>query len=143
MFRERIVVDRAGGRHAPRVTAAPRLPRRRCRAIAGRLRAPGIAHVTASNIRIQRSANCAIVTPAGTSGAQASTACKPAVVGHARERLALIEHLAVPVEVAMVVGSEHRVAAQLAGEQTAGERHPREDPDALRLGFREERARPA
>src|SRR5690348_6547991 len=42
-------------------------------ACAGRL-APGIAHVTASCIRIQRNANCAIVIPAGTTPRSSSTA---------------------------------------------------------------------
>ena len=44
---------------------------------AGRL-APGIAQVTASFIRIQRSANVAMVAPAGTSGRSSSTASRPA-----------------------------------------------------------------
>jgi len=39
--------------------------------------APGMAQVTASNIRIQRSANCAIVTFSGISGQMRSTAWSP------------------------------------------------------------------
>jgi hypothetical protein len=36
-----------------------------------------MAQLTASNIKIQRKANCAIVIPAGISERNSSTACRP------------------------------------------------------------------
>jgi len=41
------------------------------------VRAPGIAQVTASNIRIHRSASCAMVDPDGTNARSSSTASRP------------------------------------------------------------------
>jgi hypothetical protein len=53
-----------------------------------------------------------------------STAVRPDVVRHARERLADVKGLAVAVELAMVVVGEGRVGAQLSSEETARQRCP-------------------
>src|SRR4029077_15632213 len=60
------------------------------------------------------------------------------VVVHAGEGLAYIERCAVAVEVAVVVGGEGRVAAELAGEQAAGQRDAGKNADLLLLRLREE-----
>ena len=93
---------------------------------------------TASSIRIQRSANCAIVAPCGTSGRIASTAVERHVIGHAREGLAHVEGLAMAVEGAMVVGGKGAVGGHLAGQHPAGERDADDDRHALRPSLREE-----
>jgi len=51
-------------------------------------------------------------------------------VVNAREGFSLIEGLAMTGETAMVVGGELRIGAHLAGQQTAGQRHTRQDADA-------------
>ena len=124
-----------------RAAAAPRP--RRCRAPAPAVRAPGIAQVTASNIRIQRSASCVSVAPGGTSGRSSLDGLEADVVRHARERLSLVERLTLAIEVAVVVGGEHRVAPQLAGQQAARQRHAREDADLPSRSPRGARARRA
>ena len=68
--------------------------------------APGMAQETASNIRIQRSASCAIVASGGTSFSQPLDRIQPGIVIDAGEGLALIEGFTVPVEVAVIVGGE-------------------------------------
>ena len=72
-----LVVDAADGGHRVLRRAAAGRPRRSSlRPAAGRF-APGIAHVTASNIRIQRSANCGRLIPGGQIAFNSSTARKP------------------------------------------------------------------
>ena len=89
--------------------------------------------MTASNIRIHRSASCASVAPGGHERRAArSTAASPALYGTPEKRLPLVERLALAIEAAVIVGGEHRVGAQLAGEQPAGQRHAREDADLPR-----------
>ena len=63
------------------------------------------------------------------------------VVGHAGERLALVEALALAVELAMVVGGEAGIGLELAGEEPAGQRHAGQDPD-LALAARRRRTGP-
>ena len=48
-------------------------------ATADPVRAPGVAQLTASNMRIQRSASWAMAAPDGTSGRSRSTAWSPTV----------------------------------------------------------------
>ena len=100
------------------------------------VRAPGIAQVTPSNIRIQRSASWPSVAPRGHERPQLVHRLEPCFVWNAGERLSLVERFAVAVELAVIVGREHRVGPQLAGQQAARERHAREDADLalLRLG---------
>jgi len=76
----------------------------------------GITTVTASFIRIQRSANPARLVPAGTAS---SVLRRPEVRSraHAREGLADVECLTVAVEIAVIVRGKFRVARDLAGQQ--------------------------
>jgi len=60
------------------------------------------------------------------------------LVIHAGECLALVEHLAMAIELAMVVGFELRIARQLAGQKPAGQRHAHDDAHVSPFGFLEE-----
>lgn len=97
-------------------------------------RAPGIAQLTASNMRIQRSANCA----GGQQGAQFLDGGESGFVVDAGERLAAIERFAVAVEVAVVVRGERGVPPHAAGEHAAGQRNTREDAGVALPGEAEE-----
>ena len=100
--------------------------------------------MTPSFMRIQRRANCASVAPGGTSAFSSSTAAKASSRWSPRPLKVSpgVEGFAALVEVAVVVGGEGRVARHLAAEQAAGQRHAREDADALLLAPRRGTPRP-
>ncbi|CAM5237301.1 hypothetical protein SMICM304S_06851 [Streptomyces microflavus] len=91
-------------------------------------RAPGMTLVTPGCWRIQRSAVWAAVAPWGP--LEFGGGGDPGGVVDRGERLALVERLAVAVVRAVVVGAEDRVLGVLAGEQSGGERDPRDDANA-------------
>ena len=92
--------------------AAPDRRRRRWPSAWARVRAPGMTVVTPGWSRTQRSATCA-PWPRRRAPAPRELAhgVEADVVGHAGERLADVERLAVPVVGAVVVGRERRVAS--------------------------------
>jgi hypothetical protein len=62
------------------------------------------------------------------------------IIGHAGKGFALVEGFAVAVERAVVVCSERRVLAHLAGEEAGCERHADDHRNVPRLGLAEEEA---
>ena len=82
-------------------------------------------------MRIQRSANCAIVALSPTSGRIRSTISRPFSKRNAREGLAHVEGLAIAVEVAVIGGIEAGLAVEFAGQQPARKRHAGDDRDLL------------
>src|SRR5438105_8439299 len=58
------------------------------------------------------------------------------VVIHACKSLARVEGFTMPIEVSVIIGSESGVPVELTGEQSARERHARQDPHLLLLGLR-------
>jgi hypothetical protein len=98
-----------------------------------RLARPGMTTLTCGWSTIQRSANCAMVAPSGTSGRSRSTACSPISYGTPAKGLAHVEGLAVTVVVAVVVAGERGVEGVRAAEQPRRQRHPAMIADA-RIG---------
>src|ERR1022692_2288228 len=96
---------------------------------------PGMAQVTASCIRIQRSANCAMLTPAGSKRRISSTASRPVSKSTPEKVSPHVEGLAVTVEPAVIVADELGIAREFAAQHAAGQRNPRQNAHlpALRL----------
>ncbi len=92
---------------------------------------------TASNIRIQRSANWAMRRAAGHERPDFFDGGEPGFVVHAGEGFARVKRFAVPVEVAVIVRCKGGLACHLAGEQPARQRYPGENPDLTRFRFAE------
>jgi len=89
-------------------------------------------------MRIQRSAICTIVAPAGTRPRNSSTNANPGVVVHAGERLAHVERLAVAVEQPVVGCVERGLLAHLARQQARSERNSGQDPHVAAPGLGQE-----
>jgi hypothetical protein len=100
-----------------------------------------MAHVTASNINIQRSANWLIETPCRQQFPNLFNRGEADVVIHSRKCLTHVEGFPAPIKVAVVVGSKRGVGSKLAGEQSAGQRHTRQNTNALFFGSCEEDVR--
>ena len=81
------------------------------------------------------------MTPGGTQAPHLLHRFERGLVIHAREGLAHVEGLAVPVELAVIVRSELRSPRQLAGQQPARQRNARQNAHLLLLGLREEQLR--
>jgi len=80
---------------------------------------PGMAQLTASNIRIHRSANCRHRQSLGNQLADFIHGFQAALVVHAGECLAHVERLAVAIELAMIVGGKLRIAFEPPAQQPA------------------------
>src|SRR5437016_4769179 len=59
------------------------------------------------------------------------------VVIHAGKSLAHVEGFTMAIEVSVIIGGESGVPVELAGEQSARERHARQDPNLLLFSLRE------
>ncbi len=99
---------------------------------------PGIAQLTASNMRIQRSANWLMETPARQDLPDLLHRFQADVVVHSGKSFAYVKGFAMTIEIAVIIGSEGGLGIQFAGQHTAGERYTGEDSHLFLLGPREE-----
>ena len=102
------------------------------------VRAPGMAHVTPSNIRIHCKCELRHRCVVRHEVTQAFHRRQPDIIGHSRKRFALVEHLAFAIERAVIVGRKPRHGSELAGQKTARQWNPGEDADLLRQRFGED-----